>query len=144
MDAWGMTALLPCKADHASRQMALGVASTELSMLGCEAMGATFAIARMKPASGQTAADVMALWREAILRKLGTQTTQVVSQVTLAGAPGVAVTQLKASGHQPDGQPVTLQAIWLAQGVHAYQAVIFAQKITADMSEPFFSGLKFQ
>src|SRR5689334_7855840 len=41
----GLVALLPCKPDRAERALPLGAESVRVDMAGCEAGGATFAVA---------------------------------------------------------------------------------------------------
>ena len=46
----GVIALLPCKADRAARMLPLGAETVAVDMAGCEAGGATFAVAHAAPA----------------------------------------------------------------------------------------------
>ncbi|MFT4268410.1 MAG: hypothetical protein QM586_14520, partial [Xenophilus sp.] len=64
-----LTALLPCKPDRASRTLPLGEAQVTLAMVGCEAGGATFAVARL-PADDAAQARLRAdAWRAAARRQ---------------------------------------------------------------------------
>jgi hypothetical protein len=54
-DTADVRALLPCKPDHAAREVQLAGASHSMEMLGCEAAGATFTVAVLSVAPEQAA-----------------------------------------------------------------------------------------
>jgi hypothetical protein len=45
-------------------------------------------------------------------------------------------------GQRADGKTVQSQAVYFSQGPRVYQAVIYADKLTADVADTFFGGLK--
>ena len=51
---------------------------------------------------------------------------------------------VRASGQHPDGKPVQGQVAYFARGTHAYQAAVYARTLKAEMTEPFFAGLRFE
>jgi hypothetical protein len=53
LDTAGVQALLPCKPDHAVREVQLAGATHSMEMLGCEAAGATFTVAVLQVAHDQ-------------------------------------------------------------------------------------------
>ena len=119
-DNTALSLLLPCKPDKAQRSVPLGGLPTELAMLGCEAGGATFALANMK-ASGPA------------------QITPLKVSGASVQPPAVLV---QASGQRADGQAVTSQAAYFAQGNQLFQAVIYSGKLQPEVAETFFSSLK--
>jgi hypothetical protein len=61
----------------------------------------------------------------------------------LPGLGGGAV-MVKATGQRANGQAVSSQAAYFAQGSQVFQAVMYADKIASDVAETFFSGMKFE
>jgi len=53
LDTAGVQALLPCKPDHAVREVQLAGGVRSMEMLGCEAAGATFTVAVLQVAPEQ-------------------------------------------------------------------------------------------
>lgn len=154
-DNTALTALLPCKPDKGSKTVPLGGQPTKLSMVGCETSGVMFAVASADIGDAQKAADVLAQWSQATLvnmkaaplegaaaRAAGSTTTTPlkVTGATLSPAP-VLIT---AQGVRADNSAVSSQTAYFAQGSQVFQAVIYADKISPEVAEAFFSGLKLQ
>jgi len=138
-DPTALTVLLPCKPDRGARVVPLAGRDTPLNMLGCDAGGATFAVAFADTADAGQAAAVLAQWRSATLANMR---AGVPAQQPFTVAGGVASVRVAASGQRPDGKPVQSQALYFSQGPRVYQAVIYADKLTADVADTFFGGLK--
>jgi len=141
-----LSLLLPCKPDKAQKTVPLGGQPTALTMTGCDAGGATFAVAVADLGDAAKAAPVLAQWQALTLAnmKASPQAAQlVVLRLPGAGlhAPAVLV---KAQGQRADGSAVTGQAAYFAQGSQVFQVVLYAGKIPPDVSETFFSSLKFK
>lgn len=160
MDDAGLTALFPCKPERAVRPVELQGRSVELSMAGCDADGATFAVSHMVLPPGTGAADagaVLAQWRGATLARIGVPAD--------AAGPGVPFTppgalplpqsvRLQAHGAVPgQGQgaavAVAVDAAWFARAEAAgdgprmrlYHAVIYSPRPRAAVADTFFPGL---
>lgn len=138
--------LLPCKPDRAQKIVPLGGQSSTLSMLGCDAGGATFAVAVADLGDPSKAAPVLAQWQSLTLAnmKAGPATSQVLP-IKLPGAavePGPVL--VKAQGQRADGTAVSGQAAYFAQGSQVFQAVIYSAQITPEVAETFFSNLRFE
>lgn len=143
-DNTALNLLLPCKPDKAQRNVPLGGRPTQLAMLGCDAGGATFALAVATVPDASQSAAVQAGWQAATLANMkaigpGQTTTLKVPGASLQ-PPAVLV---QASGQRADGQPVYSQAAYFAQGRQLFQAVIYAGKLQPEVAETFFSSLKF-
>lgn len=67
----GLQIALPCKPETATRTVELAGAPQALSMLGCEADGATFAVSHVRLADPSTAGLALAHWQAATLARLG-------------------------------------------------------------------------
>jgi hypothetical protein len=145
-DNTALTALLPCKPDKASKTVPLGGKPTELAMLGCEAGGATFAIAVADIGDAAKVDAVLAGWQAATLQNMqapGPGAPLMISALKVPGAssPPQLVT---AQGKQADGRPVASRAAYFAHGTKVFQAVIYAPRLDEEAAETFFSGLKLQ
>lgn len=143
-DNTSLSALLPCKPDKAQRTVPLGGQATELTMLGCDAGGATFAIAVATPGEARQLAGVLAGWQTATLAHMK---AAGAGQVVPLKVPGAAVQPpavlVRATGQRADGRAVQSQAAYFAQGRQVFQAVIYAEQLAPEVAETFFSGLKF-
>jgi hypothetical protein len=58
-----LVALLPCKPDRAVRQLNIGGAQRNVSMMGCEAGGAMFTVTLMDVQDAQQVRSVLAQWQ---------------------------------------------------------------------------------
>jgi hypothetical protein len=132
-----LTAMMPCKPAHHQRSVPLAGLTVTLHMTACDADGATFAISHAVIPDSSAAPRVLAEWRRVTLSNMNA-TAQTESAVA-AASPRIC-----AQGKRGDGSAVTLQGTWFAQGSHVFHAAVYAPTITPDMSETFFSGLKFQ
>jgi hypothetical protein len=142
----GLTALLPCKADRADRAVPLGAESVKVDMTGCDAGGATFAIAHAS-ANGPAQAEAwLAAWRTATRGQLGepgeaqvTESPAMLQRATAMPAP------LRLEARKPGAAPV--QILWFAQSqkdgtVGLYQATVLGTPLSAEASKTFFEGLR--
>lgn len=138
--------LLPCKPDKAQKVVPLGAKPTLLSMLGCDADGATFAVAIADVGDAAQAASVLALWQELTLANMkAVPASRQLLPLTVPGAlPGTPATRLQAQGQRADGTAVGTQAAYFAQGSQLFQVVMYAPQIAPDVAETFFSSLKFE
>ena len=146
-----LAALLPCKPDHAERQVDLGGAQPMLSMWGCEAGGALFAVSHLSIAAPTTSEQVIAAWQLAALRNMPGATAQTLpfkapdlKTAASAGqtpAPGIMI---RASGKRADGQAVQAQLAWFSRGSDIYHLAVFAPVLTPAMTDTFFTELRWQ
>jgi hypothetical protein len=141
----GLVALLPCKADHAARDMPLGgTESIKVDVSGCEAGGATFAVAHATASSGAQAEAWMAAWRAATRSRLhgapAVEAAAVVPRAASLPPPG----RLDAQGIGPDAAPT--HVLWFAQqgagGVSLYQATVLGKPSSPEAVKTFFEGLR--
>ena len=138
--------LLPCKPDKAQKVVPLGGRATALSMFGCDAGGATFAVAVADVGDPAQAAAVLALWQDLTLAnmKAAPNSRQPLALKIPGAAPGLPVARLQAQGQRADGSSVSGQAAYFAQGSQLFQVVMYAPQIAPEVAETFFSSLKFE
>lgn len=138
-----LIAMMPCKPAHHQRTVPLAGLTVTLHMTACDAQGASFAIAHASIPDASAAPEILAQWRKTTLANLAAIPSASASESTLP-APSPGSLRVAAHGKRGDGSPVSLQGLWFAQGTKVFHAAVYAPNITADMSETFFSGLKFQ
>lgn len=142
-----LTAMLPCKPDHGSRSVPLAGQAVTLTMLGCDAGDATFAIAwadlpptRLPGGSGY--GTVLVQWKQAMLRNMQATASQDAAFALKGSLPLNEMTQVIAQGRRNDGKAVAAQAVWFVKGTQVFQAVVYADRLTPQMTEPYFGGLR--
>lgn len=141
-----LSLLLPCKPDRAQKTVPLGGQPSTLSMLGCDAGGATFAVAVADLGDASKAAPVLAQWQSLTLAnmKAGPGTPQVLPLKIPGAAADPSPWRVLAQGQRADGTAVSGQAAYFSQGSQVFQAVIYSAQITPEVAETFFSSLKFE
>ncbi|MBX3585839.1 MAG: hypothetical protein KF796_04275 [Ramlibacter sp.] len=138
-----LMALLPCKPDTGSRTVPFAGRETTLHMVGCEAGGATFAIAFAQIDDAAQAPDVLARWKAATLANMHAASSTGLPMAIAGADSAVPPQRVSASGARADGSAVQSQAVYFARGREVFQAVIYAQRALPDGSDTFFSNLRF-
>jgi hypothetical protein len=147
-----LLALLPCKAEPSSRKVSLGGQEVEMALNSCTAADALFVVGQ---ATVPEAGALVALnhWQRAALANISAplsnqadkanQASQAVkeSPLPVAGVAGTPVL-LSTQGKRADGSALQFSGLWFTRGGQVFHAAIYAGKINAEMSEPFFNGLK--
>ena len=137
-----LKAMLPCKPDQAQRRQSLAGYEIELNMIGCEAGGALYAISAAELGTPAQAQQVQAQWQTNLLATLQAQGgIRQAYAIRGANAQPEAL-QLQASGRTEDGRALTVQAVWFMRGTRLYHAAVYAERLSTEMSEPFFSGME--
>jgi len=141
-----LSLLLPCKPDKAQKVVPLGGQQTTLSMLGCEAGGAAFAIVVADVGDASQAAPLLAQWQKLTLANMNAAPASIERlPLPIPGAQGpTQALRVTAQGRRADGAAVMGQAAYFSQGSQLFQAVLYAPKIAPEVAETFFSSLKFQ
>lgn len=139
-----LKAMLPCKPDKGARDVPMAGRQVSLEVLGCDTGGATFALLFADIGNAGRAGEVLAQWKTATLSNL----RSAASREDPFRPPGaLALPQslhVVASGQRGDGSKVESHAAYFAQGSHVFQAVIYSDRLTPEMAEQFFSGLRFE
>ena len=132
-----MVLSLPCKPDKAERTVRLGGQDVQLTMVGCEAGGALFAVSYAQRAGAAPLDQVIAAWREAALANMQASTT---ARQPSARHPGAELWTVL--GKRADGSAVQAQFEWIASGSDLFHLAVYADQISPAMAEPFFSEAK--
>ena len=116
---------------------------TEMNLLSCDAGGVTFAVSMADINDAGKTDAVLAQWQSATLTniKAGLSVSRYAFKVSGLATGGVMV---KATGQRANGQAVSSQAAYFAQDSRVFQAVMYADVISPDVADTFFSGLKFE
>jgi hypothetical protein len=137
-----ISAFLPCKPDRAQRTLRLGERDVTLSMAGCEAAGALFAVSHIPLADTTATAGLVQDWRAAMLANI--RATAVVES-PLTVPPGfTAASRIAVQGQRPDGSPVQGQLVWLVSGSDVFHFAVYGERLTPELVDTFFSDTKIQ
>ncbi len=147
-----LSVLLPCKPDKAQKIVPLGGQPTVLARLGCDAGGATFAVAVADLGDAAKAAPVLAQWQSLTLANM--KADPGVTKVVPFKLPGASAESapllVNALGQRADGAAVMGRAAYFAQGSQVFQVVMYAGTTKRDggpqaveVAETFFASLRF-
>lgn len=139
-----LTALFPCKPDKTVRTLSLGSREVSMTMLGCNAGDATFALAFADVKNAAEAAVALGQWRSATLANLRVQSSSELPFLIPGASVSPPSVQVQARGARADGSPVVAQAAWFAAGSVVFQAVVYADKLSPAAVDTYFSGLRLQ
>ena len=136
---------LPCKPDNAKREVGMGGQMRSLSMVGCRADGATFAVSHVLVARPEDALAVLEGWRVAVLTHARADQQQL-QPFKLQGAWEVPQSiRVQARARSADASEVALDASWFARvdaaGVHLFHAVVLAPRPVPSAAQTFFDSL---
>jgi hypothetical protein len=145
MDGPPLSMLLPCKPDHAVRDVTLADQALTLTMQGCDAAGATFAVSHVRVPGAAQAPHVLAVWKDAVLAHVHAAPTQETAFSLSHGWDIPQSVRIQTTGQRADGTPVVLDAVWFARvdkaHVHLFHAVMFAPQAMPQAADTFFSSL---
>ena len=150
LEGTALALLMPCKPDKAQKTVPLAGQPTELMLLSCDAGGMTFAVAVADVKDASKTAVALAQWQSAALANIKAGAAPIKAGAAPAAVPlklpGLAsgAALIKATGQRPNGQAVRTQAAYFAQGTLVFQAAMYADNLSADAADTFFSGLKFE
>ena len=137
-----MVGLLPCKPDHGARVVPMGAKPLTITMMGCDANGATFTLAHVAVQDANEAPRVLTQWQAATIGTLRGQTLSAMPFSLKGSLAEPAAVQVSAVGVRPDGGPVSLQAVWFAVAGRVFQVAMYADKAQPEVAEAYFSGLR--
>ena len=139
-----LKAMLPCKPDKAARDVPMAGRQVSLEVLGCDTGGATFALLFADIGNGARAGEVLAQWKVATLANMRSAAAREGSFRPPGALALPQSLHVVASGQRADGSQVESHAAYFARGNHVYQAVIYSDRLKPEVTEPFFSGLRFE
>jgi hypothetical protein len=140
----GVTLLLPCKPDQAQKQVPLGAQPVTLSMRGCDAGGATFAVALAELPDAAQVPAVLSQWQAITLVNMkALPSSALPTALKVPGADAApAPVLLQAQGQRADGSTIQGRAAYFAKGARVVQVVMYAPKISPEAAETFFTSLR--
>jgi hypothetical protein len=142
----GLVALLPCKADRADRARAAGRRIGRVDMTGCEAGGATFAIAHAS-ANGPAQAEAwLGAWRTATRGQIalqggGRSLESGRDRATRHRHARPAAARGGRKGRLARADPV-VRPVAKDGTVALYQATVLGKPSSPEASKTFFEGLR--
>ncbi len=117
--------LLPCKPDHASRNVLLAGQTLAMEVLGCEAEGVLFAISLVRSVDAAQATALLAALRQASLDNVQMRVAQAMANSGDADRS----TDLLVQGQYPNGSPLQARFKWLQAQGDVYQIAAFAPQL---------------
>lgn len=145
-DNTALALLLPCKPDTAQQTVPMGGVPTALTVMGCDAGGATFAVAVADIGTATKLVEVLGQWQNVTLAGIKAGATGSDVQRTAAKVPGAAGTPapvlIKALGQRANGSAIHSHALYFAHGTQVFQVVMLASTITPEAEDMFFSSVK--
>ena len=141
----GLALLLPCKPDQGDKIVPLGGRPTKMTMMGCDAGGATFAVALADVGDASNVPEVLTQWQALTLTNM--KATPATTQSRPLRVPGAsqepAPVLVVAQGQRPDGTAVNGWAAYFSKGSQVVQVVMYASAIEPVAAEIYFASLKF-
>jgi hypothetical protein len=145
-----LKAQLPCKPDRTTRSVPLGGVPVDLQVAGCESGTAIVAVMTAALQVGSDANAVLAGWQKATLDNARVARPLLDKEIQLWHRPGqlplTGSVRIQAKGLRPDGEAVAMEAAWgaVAEGdrVRLVHAVLYDRKISPEMANTLFEGLK--
>lgn len=146
-----LQAMLPCKPEQAARTVELVGTPLSMSMWGCDADGATFAVSYARLADPSLVGKALEHWQVATLARLGASAplsgTAPAQPFVPPGALAIPqAVRTTIQGRSPDGGAIAAQAAWFARAVGGevlvYHAVVLSPKPQPVVADTFFAGLE--
>jgi len=120
---------LPCKPDQTTKPVTMAGQNLELSVMGCEAGDAVWAVMSAKLSADADRTELLKGWREATLQNMRANKIEDATWTPgrMTALPGAL--RVKAKGTTAKGEPVLAQAVWLAHlegdSVRVVHAVVY-------------------
>jgi hypothetical protein len=120
---------LPCKPDQTTKPVTMAGLDLELSVMGCEAGDAVWAVMSAKVPVHADRTDILKGWRQATLQNMQASQVEDPSWVPgrVAALPGAL--RSRAEGKTTTGQTVRANAVWFAHlegdSVRVVHAVVY-------------------
>lgn len=139
-----LVALFPCKPDQGARVVSLGSKDVTMTMLGCDAGGATFTLAYADTKDAAMTGAVLDQWKKATLGNMRAQTASERPFLIKGASMLPQSVQVEARGSRGDGRAVATHVVWFAAGSLVFQAAVYAETVSPVVAETYFAGLRLQ
>ncbi|HZY16831.1 MAG TPA: hypothetical protein VFE82_00035 [Ramlibacter sp.] len=143
VDPTDLRAMFPCKPDKGSRRVPMAGRDVELSVVGCDTGGATFAILHAELGEAGRADEVLTQWSAATLANMKATGSTAAAFVPPGAIALAGSRRVGAEGRRADGSAVHGEAAYFARGGHVFQAVVYAGRAGPEAAT-FFEGLTFR
>ena len=120
---------LPCKPDKTTKPVTMAGQTLELSVVGCEAGDAVWAVMSAKLSADADRTELLKGWRQATLQNMRANQIEDATWMParMTALPGAL--RLKAIGTTAKGEPVRAHAVWFAHlegdSVRVVHAVVY-------------------
>jgi hypothetical protein len=120
---------LPCKPDKTTKPVSMAGQTLELSVVGCEAGDAVWAVMSAKLSADADRTELLKGWRQATLQNMRANQIEDATWMParMTALPGAL--RLKAIGTTAKGEPVRAHAVWFAHlegdSVRVVHAVVY-------------------
>jgi hypothetical protein len=144
VEATGLKATFPCKPDKVEHKSQFSPGrDIVLHAMACEAGGASYVLLRGDVGSQAEVAAALVQFKRA---SASTIHATVVSEKPWQppGALGLADSSMMVTSAPRDGGELQAQSAYFARGTNVYQAAVYAPRLKPEMTEPFFTGLRFE
>jgi hypothetical protein len=145
VESTGLRATFPCKPESVERRTEFAPGrEIVLHALACETGGATFAVLYGDVGQASELGPALAQWKKA---SLASSKSRIDSEQRYQPGGALALAEsamLRATGQRTDGSAVQSQAAYFARDTRMFQAAVYAPRLKAEMTEPFFAGLRFE
>lgn len=139
-----LTAQFPCKPEKVVRALELAGQPVSMTMLFCEAGGATFTLAYADIKDTAMLPVTLKKWRQTTLVNFRAQ-QPVEARLEIAGSnPSTPPGMVTAQGIGQDGRSLSVHVGWFAMGSKAFQLAVTSDTPNAGVVEIFFAGIKSQ
>lgn len=137
----GISTWLPCKPDRAQRELEIGGQKIQMEMMGCEAQGVMYAVSHARVPNASESQAVTVAWQNASFKQMLAGTPQQTVFQTRGEKPATGQF-FKLTGARSNGQVLEAQLAWLVFGNEIYHLAMYAQAISSEQADPFFSEVK--
>jgi hypothetical protein len=138
----GVALLFPCKPDTQVRQVDLDGQPLSMTLLGCSAGNASFALAYARLGEGSLPGPALRRWRELTLGNIGAQGVTEMAYPLPGLRRDAQSVRLGAAGRRPDGSSLVAQAFWFTQDQWVYQASVLAERPHDAESDTFMTSIR--
>ena len=138
----GVALLFPCKPDTQVRQVDMDGQALSMTLSGCSAGDASFALAYAKLSEGNSPGAALRRWRELTLGNLGAQGVKGCEIVNCTLSGDEQSVRLGAAGRRPDGSSLVAQAFWFTQDRWIYQASVLAERPREAEVDTFLTSIR--
>ncbi len=137
----GLLAQLPCKPASQVRSVKLAGAAVSMTVLACDAGGATWSLAWADVAEPAQVGPALAALREAALNNLGAGAATPLPLAVKGSTQHVQAARVSFSGKLPSGTAVQAQSAVFAKALRVFQASALGAELDAAAAQVYFDAL---